>query len=287
MILFFLLVFLCFVFVGIFVYTTRFFIFSGNPIAQIMFHVIVQIDGADSSFLIGIAKYCIIAPFVVALVATIIFYNKKLVDRLSRVKLYSFCKKYCVLFAGVCLLISFLACAKKLELKDYIDTYTKSTTIYEDEYVDPKNVDISFPEKKRNLIYIILESAETTDYAIDEGGAFEKDIIPELHEIASENDTFNDNKGFYVAPNTGWTVGALIGQHSGAPVIIPLGENDFVTSNKFSLDLLALEIFLKRKDIRMNSWLDLKRCLAEDSTSMRSMVTIPSMTITTIRKPEI
>ena len=47
-------------------------------------------------------------------------------------------------------------------------------------YVDPHEVVLKFPEKKRNLIYIFLESAEITFADEENGGAFEKNIIPEL-----------------------------------------------------------------------------------------------------------
>lgn len=90
-----------------------------------------------------------------------------------------------------------------------------------------------------------MESVETSDYSKSEGGAFDENYIPELYKMANENITFNDNKGFTVAPNTGWTIGAMIGQHSGTPLTIPIGENDFVTSNKFMPGLTSIGDILK------------------------------------------
>ena len=81
-------------------------------------------------------------------------------------------------------MIAFSLCAKKLEVIDYIKTYTKSSTLYEDEYVDPSKVEYTFPEKKRNLIYIFLESVESSFVPEEEGGICSNNLIPELNEIA-------------------------------------------------------------------------------------------------------
>lgn len=51
--------------------------------------------------------------------------------------------------------------------------------------------------------------------------------------MAENNVTFNNNKGFSSAPNTGWTVASLIAQTSGIPLSIPINDNDYVRSNKF------------------------------------------------------
>lgn len=245
---FFILTFISFIFVGIIIYTTRFFTFTGNPIAQIIFHVLVQIDGASPMFIKGIALYCVVAPLFIAAILTIIFYNKKLIEKLNNIKVYSFIKKHSIKFALGLFVITFIACSAKLELVDYINIYTESSTLYEDEYVDPRNVEIEFPEKKRNLVYIFLESMETTYYSKEEGGAFDENVIPELYKLANENTTFNNNKGFDVATNASWTLSAMVAQHSATPVTIPIGENDFVTSNKFMPGLTSIGDILEKEN---------------------------------------
>ena len=51
--------------------------------------------------------------------------------------------------------------------------------------------------------------------------------------MAENNITFNKNKGYEVAPGASWTVASMIAQSAGIPLNIPIGENDFVTSNKY------------------------------------------------------
>ena len=246
--LFFLLVFFSFAFICIILYIRRnFALIDTNPISQILFHCIVQIDGADPTFIRGIAIRCFILPLLASIFVTaIVFCDKGFLKNISALKPVAFIRKYAVSISFVLFIISFALISKELKLADYIAETSKTTTLYEDSYIDPSKVDYAFPEKKRNLIYIFLESVETSDYAKQEGGLLEYDCIPELYQIAEENITFNDNKGYYVAPGASWTVASMVAQSSGIPLNIPIGENDFVTSNKYLPGAYSLGEILKQ-----------------------------------------
>ena len=115
-------------------------------------------------------------------------------------------------------------------IPDYLDGMLQKTTIYEDEYINPDNVNIKFPEQKRNLIYIFLESMETSYLSKDLGGALEYNLIPELYSLAEENINFSHNDGVGGWPeitNTTWTVGAIVGQTAGIPLSIPIDGNGY------------------------------------------------------------
>ena len=58
------------------------------------------------------------------------------------------------------------------------------STFIEDNYVDPHEVKITFPDKKKNLIYIYLESMEMTYSDIENGGGFAYNLIHELTKLA-------------------------------------------------------------------------------------------------------
>lgn len=248
-ILFFVFSFLALVLASIVVYTRRNFAFvSNNPIAQILFHCIVQIDGADPTFIRGIAIRCVLIPFVGALLATLFIYGDlKILSGLNKIRLYSILKRYGLILSVIAFIGSFLFCANELKLSEYIKSVSSTSTLYEDEYVDPSTVDFVFPEKKRNLIYIMLESVEVSDYSKNEGGAFDDNYIPELYQLAQDNITFNNNRGYEVAPNTGWTIASMVAQSSGIPLTIPIGENDFVTSNKFLPGAYSLGEILEKE----------------------------------------
>lgn len=109
-------------------------------------------------------------------------------------------------------------------LTEYINGVMNSTQIYEEYYVDPMSVDIEFPEKKRNLIYIFLESMENTFMSKEQGGALDRTIMPELYTLAEKNINFSHNEGvggFLTPSGTNWTVAAMTAHTSGVPLKSP------------------------------------------------------------------
>lgn len=111
-------------------------------------------------------------------------------------------------------------------LDAYLVARTHQTTLFEDHYVDPDEVKITFPEEKRNLIYIYLESMETAYMSTEEGGSAPVDYIPELTELAKNNLNFSHSDGVGGGRTTigsTWTIAAMISQTSGIPLCLPTG----------------------------------------------------------------
>lgn len=109
----------------------------------------------------------------------------------------------------------------KSNLFNYMYKIIEQTKIYEEKYVSPDSVNIEFPAKKKNLIYIFLESVETTFMSENVGGALPKNVIKELYDLAKVNVNFSHNDGvggFLTPQGTTWTVAALVGQTSGIPL---------------------------------------------------------------------
>lgn len=105
-------------------------------------------------------------------------------------------------------------------LLNYKYTHEKSD-LYEQYYVDGRDISLVFPEKKRNLIYIYLESMETTFADRASGGVMESNLMPELSALALENIDFSESgvlNGAYSPTGTTYTMGALVAQTSGVAV---------------------------------------------------------------------
>ena len=112
---------------------------------------------------------------------------------------------------------------------DYLKYVNEKTELYEEYYVDGRDVELVFPEEKRNLIYIYLESMEMTFSDIGSGGAMSTNYIPELTELAQENICFSGGKelnGAYPVPGATFTMGALVAQTAGVPINESLVSND-------------------------------------------------------------
>lgn len=113
---------------------------------------------------------------------------------------------------------------------EYMASVLSNSTFIEDHYVDPTTVDISFPDEKRNLIYIFMESMETTCLSTELGGDQSDNLIPELTELAQEYINFSTSNllgGACQVNGTGWTIAGMVAQTSGLPLKIPIEINSF------------------------------------------------------------
>ena len=87
---------------------------------------------------------------------------------------------------------------------------------------------ITFPEEKKNVVFIYLESMETTYASVEEGGGKPVNYIPNLTNLAQENISFSTTdkmSGLYQAPGTAWTMAALLSTTSGIPYLMPIEGN--------------------------------------------------------------
>ena len=148
------------------------------------------------------------------------------------------------------LLVACTLFVAKLEVVDYISvSSTKSDFIIEN-YVDSAKVKMTFPEKKRNLVYIFLESMESTYADTEAGGNITDNFISELTSLAEENINFSPNEkigGALSYSGTTWTAAAMVAQTSGMLIKVPIaggtygGENAFLPGVNTIGEILANE----------------------------------------------
>jgi phosphoglycerol transferase len=104
------------------------------------------------------------------------------------------------------------------------------STFYEEHYIDPKMVEINFPEKKRNLIVIFIESLETGFLTREDGGAFSERLMPEIEKLARENINFSASAeigGGHQLNGTSWTIAGIAAQYSGVPLNLGFDGNSY------------------------------------------------------------
>ena len=157
--------------------------------------------------------------------------------RFSGSKFCKFMHKRLIPIVLVALVISCCIFVGELDVLAYVKTIATNSDFIEENYVDPNSVDLAFPEKKRNLVYIILESMETTYAEEEAGGPIKTDYIPELRKLAEENVNFshdNDLGGAFMYTGSSWTAGSLVAQTAGIVIKVPLtaeyygGHNEFI-----------------------------------------------------------
>lgn len=159
----------------------------------------------------------------------------------SRLKFYvrycatGFCKFMKRSLIPIALIAVFFAAgyfSSAVHLGGYIVSRAFPSDFYEEKYVDPAGAKLTFPEKKRNVIYIFLESMEATYMDAEMAGV---DYIPELSKLAKDNISFaggeNGKTGGLSYEGSTWTAAAMVAQTSGVSMQVPLFANSFGTNN--------------------------------------------------------
>lgn len=207
------------------VYVVRYFQthFGQVPFGQLVYHLHTPLDGTDIS-----SYRDVIVLGVVVTIGVVILYlvGKWLLGK----KVNTVGMSLWIFFLGT--ILTGYGCVKAclhFNIPEYYAYTHSGTTLYEENYVDGKQISITFPVEKRNLIYIFLESMEITYADMASGGIMTDNYIPELTALGLENETFSDGTGLNGAhPVSGatYTMGGLAAQTCGVPINENLVSND-------------------------------------------------------------
>ena len=182
---------------------------------ELVYQLTASIEGTNSDIIVQGVLWIGI-PLLIALVAAV------LIVRIRNAR----CKKItCAVLAIIAVAGDIAASAvawTRLDAQEYLENQSAGSTFIEDHYVDPETVALQFPAQKRNLIYIYLESMKMTYADFASGGGMAQNVIPELTQLALDNECFAGGSGQlnggYVMPGTSWTMGGMFGQSSGLPL---------------------------------------------------------------------
>lgn len=203
---------------------------------QIVFHLKVPLEGANSAFIKDWFRMCLFKSLIALVIYVLI---------LSQIG-QSFRMPIALSILTVC----FIYCAIKIGLVRYLIDQFSTSDLYEKEYVDPNQTKITFPEKKRNIIHIFTESMEATYFMKEDGGNSSDDIIAPLAKLAKENISFSNSDllgGGNVLKGTGYTTAGIASQHGGIPLFVPLFYPAFKKGRSFYRGAKTLEDILKEE----------------------------------------
>ena len=153
----------------------------------------------------------------------------KIKGKVRKIDLHLICKSCVAIALCVIMVMKAAEIWEVFGINEYIDNLNASTQIYEEHYVSTEDTKIDFPEDKKNLIFIFLESMETTYTSKELGGGLNYNLIPNLTKLALENQIYDGEElvGAYTPKNTGWTVAAMTAQTSSLPLSLPIGCNSY------------------------------------------------------------
>lgn len=192
---------------------------SGHSTGDVkLFHFLVPLDGVFTDWVWNYFLYAIIPTIILAVL--LCFLRNKLL------------KKW--MYWSI-VVTAFLFAFWQLDLFEYTYNNIVTSAFIEENYINPKDVEIRFNEK-RNLIYIIIESMENTFSSKENGGYMEDNLIPNLTNISRKNISFSNSNelgGALEIIGSEYTVASMLSQLAGMPLKINIDHATKYDFNKF------------------------------------------------------
>lgn len=207
---------------------------------QVLYQMKTSAAGANSNVLNS--AYIRVGVFgVAATVIEVLLYRllKKNVDgwseakkytRLKLAKIATYVKEHVYKISVWFFIASVAFFIIELKVGRWLTASVTDSLFIEGYYVNPEDVEIKFPERKRNLIYIFLESMENTYSVPGIGEKIVDNYIPELTQLAEENISFG---GGLTYTGSTWTAAAMMTQTSGTMLKVPLTAENYGGDDEF------------------------------------------------------
>lgn len=216
---------------------------SALSFEEMLYQLSTPLDGTENSMMHGFI-FNGAAPAVIMMFFTIILLlflkNKKRV-------VYVCISLGLILLSVIMFLAALISAWIFLDMSAYLGDSEGDFVL--EKYVDPAETEMTFPSRKRNLVYIFMESMEMTYSDRENGGAFDYNCIPELTKLSEENENFSGDpsvlNGGISFPGATWTMGGIFAQTSGLPLKISIGENQMNTQSTFFPTITTLGDILK------------------------------------------
>ncbi len=148
-------------------------------IEETIYHLTAPIEGTGGGIIEGFLLTCLLPSLV--LLAVCVFYAVRNQGKKAFFRL----KQAVALVSAAAIAVECGIAWNRLGVGTFIRNQTTDDPFIEENYADPAKTAMEFPEKKRNLVYIFLESMENTFTDFEHGGGFENNYIPETAALSS------------------------------------------------------------------------------------------------------
>ena len=213
--------------------------YSLSHFEEILYSIKDGDNNADTTFLVIGFKTCLPYCLFLFVLSYLILFKKTKRKMINKIQ----SKRKIIIIAS-----SFIATFTmfwSISFFKYIYYVVQESDFIKNNYVDSRNVDVKF-SNKRNLIVISVESLETSLFKKDQGGYWDYEVIPELYDLLSDEDSvvfYNNNLAEQqnMIQGSSWTTASIIASTSAIPFKVNI--NNFTSStildNVYSLgDLL-------------------------------------------------
>ena len=213
---------------------------------QLFYHILVDASGMDTGIIMTIGIPSIIGGLIFALVMWWVYYViasimivKKMATPICN-KIFSK-SGFISSIISVCLVIVYLF--NVIPIMSFVQyQFGEANPFIEENYADPKTVNITFPEEKRNLIFIYMESMENTFAGAENGGGFDINMMPEIVKLQNDNISFSNTDKLGGAVETygmTYTTAGIVATTFGLPLKVGsnavLAKSDSLMPNAYNL----------------------------------------------------
>lgn len=219
----------------------------GNiTIDSIIFTMTAPLSGTDPRYIYSYlltALLPILLVWAAVFVLTNNFYKKNVIlewrlkKKTLRMKLFplGFLRRFMLVISVAVLAAGVIYADVRADFGTYIQNKTTVTSLYDDYYVDASKAKLEFPEQKRNLIYLYVESLEKTLESKEDGGAKTENKIPNLTQLQKKHVAVADENGIQarVLNGGGWTIAGMVSQTAGIPLMSAINGFDYNPDSPF------------------------------------------------------
>ena len=237
--------FILFIFLVILFFSVKYFIdyYSNVPVEQLTFHLQVPLEGTSSSVINDFINKSLVPSLLIIIFFGLIVLpvtKYKIIFQKSNKKEatifpLNFHLKIITYLIIIAIISLIVYCMKHYDVVNFVKSQFISSEFVEKNYVSPKDVEINFPSKKQNLIYIYLESMESTYMSKENGGVLDNNLIPNLYKLAEKEINFSATTsvgGLNETVGSNCTIASMVAQTSGLPLKFSVDSSSYNVENK-------------------------------------------------------
>lgn len=206
--------------------------YTNVPFEELYFYLLNGVTNSDTNVFMHAIIQCSKYILILYLFLCIIFYDitfGKIKFKYYPIKIINKHRKILIIFLFI---FSVFFALYNLNYFNYVQNSSNNSNFIELNYVNPKTTKIEF-ETKKNLIFIVSESLETSFFTKKQGGYWDYDVTPELYKLLNEKDSitfYNDDNiahGMKMITGASYTTASVFANTSGLPFKIPIDGNSY------------------------------------------------------------
>lgn len=202
--------------------------FPGVALTQFIFTLTSGEQGANSSFITALMLSTIYAATPIFLFLVFIKYFRRdfilNIRKKAKINLSKLIRIAYKIVIPVIWLAAIISWSLAIGLPDHIRHLGQISEVISENYVPVEPSSITAPDKKRNLIFIFVESFETSAFSKNAGGAGDVNYFPRLTELTrrygANFSTTDHIGGLYQVGGVSYTAAGLIAITSGLPYML-------------------------------------------------------------------